>query len=353
MLKTKFEKAGDLLAECVIASNSWLMGHLDVSKSLDKLFSGFQELQFAVPARLNDKYGFISPWQYLFTEAERELESAMTLGLAGMYKEALRTIRSFLELNILGLYYFTTEDIESFFSWLAGQKPTPFFGSLIKELQEKNQRIKTLEMIGWSNLLYKRLYKDLSRYMHTGGHEGSHQSLTKTNVIQFNEAAFQTVLNHLFTAIRLVSIAWVANFPMSLRPLPLFQKFGFSGPVSGLLNNYQVGKIHAILDGENDDILKCLQKISCDDEESQTIEKQILEMEDLDENEIDATLKRWIDGLPADEQAKLRENLKDKELPLIYAMVTAMQKAFIRASTPVIVLHMLGLLPSAVNDSEH
>jgi len=41
-------------------------------------------------------------------------------------------------------------------------------------------------------------------------------------------------------------MGFVTNFPMSMQPLPLFDKFAFHPPVGGFLNEGQVERIKAI-----------------------------------------------------------------------------------------------------------
>ncbi|MFA6099987.1 MAG: hypothetical protein WC750_03875 [Patescibacteria group bacterium] len=342
MLKFKLKEISFSVEASIQKTQQWFEAHPKIQSRFEASVNGFDELILAVPSTLDEAYGIIPPWLYLLHEADQELDSTITLIFSGMYKEALRTLRSFVELNLLGTLYFTTKDTDDFKSWLRGEKETPRCKQLVEDLVKKNPNIAKLEQIEWSVSL-RILYKKLSQFVHTGGHGGSFQVLRDSNVHMFNERGVEFAVQEFMQAIKLVSAARIACFPLAMCPLPLFEKFGFGGPASGFFEDDQVDRISGIFK-EDQKYLQCIKDIAVSDEDINAIVDGILSMPSLSEAEILETLKYWLDTMGnATDREKLVQDLKDKENDVIIAIVKAIQRSFIKASFPLLNECMLGL----------
>jgi len=352
MLSTRSEEISKSITQCVDQTNQWFSTHNGTGKSLNRCLIGFNELVLAVPSTIDNEYGLIPPWLYLFHEADQELDSTITQLYSGMYKESLRTLRSFIELNLLGIHYFTTEDKADFLKWLFGQKNTPYCKQLLDGLVRDNEQIKKLDNIGWSKSIYD-IYKELSAFVHTSGNDGSFLALRDSNILQFNTKGIEHVMPLLILSIQLVSAARVACFPMSLRPLPLFEKFGFGGPASGFFEDDQVNRVIDIFTSDSQ-YTALLKKICDEDEHTNNLVDGIRSLPDLSLNEISDSFKKWLDSTEdIKEREKIKQSLKGKDPDTAYAMVKAMQRAFIKVSFPVINAITLGLWGKEINHLRH
>ena len=111
----KYDNINIDLDKCFKESQEWLDSQVAIREKLTDYFSGFEELQFAIPLEVqgdiknwnsNDgPYPFIPPWLHVFYESDQELDAIVITCLCGLYKDSLRAIRSLLELNLLGLFF--------------------------------------------------------------------------------------------------------------------------------------------------------------------------------------------------------------------------------------------------------
>jgi len=323
-------------------SQKWLDKNISLKTRLYQYIDGFDDLILAIPSTVSEKYGVLPPWIYLYHEANQELDSSLLLALSGMYKESLRTLRSFIELNLLGICYFTTEDVESFTKWLKGEKETPSCRKMIRKIIENNSKIKKLEQLNWGNSVYS-IYKDLSQFVHTGGHNNSFQILRDSNQLQFNEKGMDYSINKIVSTLKFLSAAWVACFPLSVKPLPLFNKFAFNGPASGFFDYGQAKKIISMFNKDKK-IQNLLKKISEEDDDCNSIAEGIISMPDLEEKEIILSFENFIESIKnLEERKKFLASIKDESPEVIIAMVNARQRALLKALIPFLNSHFLNL----------
>lgn len=328
------------LNSCSEQSLKWLEAHKGVGKKLNGLFLGFSEERFAIPSIINDKYGFLAPWNYCLHEAEQELNSAMTLVIAGMYKESFRSLRSFIELSLMGLYYFTSEDLDGFHAWLSGDKGTPTRKFLVDYLVKNNQRISLFEaQTQWGQRI-GNFYSTLSTYVHTQGASGSFRSLKDSNMIVFSQRGLDLGVKSVMQSIQLVSEAFVANFPMALQPLPLFKKFAFSIPAGGFLDEWQVNQVAKTLSPR---YRKILQDISDSNHEVKSSVDWVMSKSDLTPEEVMKSLEIVLDSFP-DKRKEIYVMMSEGKIDLAFSILGAMQKAFLTASAPLLNEHFLGIL---------
>lgn len=343
MFLTKFKDTGEEISRNLKTTWDFLEKDKEILKKLEEFISGFEELQYVIPTEL-DKHNITSPWLFLFHEADQELDSIIITLLAGMYKDSIRALRSFLELNITGFYFFTKDDLESFMKWLYGLIKTPRRKVLIDYLKNNNDNFKKLETHAYWSLRVFELYDNLDQYTHTRGKDGSFSRLRNSNKISFEGGTFKRIVFLFSDVVRLVSMGWVATFPLALQPLPLFEKFGFSGPATGFLDISQVGLIKKIFTSQD---LKVLTKISDEDKKTIAIVESILSMKNLNAGELNKTLTGYLNCLNKKERAEILSSIKTaKNNAEIVAMITARQKALIRCLIPLVNEILIGVRKS-------
>ena len=312
-------------------SKTWLESHGSIKNDIDKALSGINQLSFAIPifGGSGDEFTTIQPWHHIFFEADQDLDSAILLLLMGFYKDSFRSLRSFLELNIFALYNFVNEDKEYFQEWLNGKAQTPGVSDMLQKLSEKNTDFKVLDEKLYWNKEVKSLYKELSGFMHTQGALHTHTSLRNSNTTSFSESGIRTGAELLLRAIRLTSMGFAVNFPMSFQALPLFEKFAFSPPAGGFLDEGQVESVKSIF---SDEVSKKVSAICLANEDASSLADGVRSMPNQTEEEIFESLKRTLES---DEFKNSREDIlemiKDGEYGKAIAFVTAMQRAMIRA----------------------
>ena len=317
-------------------SKAWLESHRSTKNNIDKALGGLNQLSFAIPifGGSGDKFTTIQPWHHIFFEADQDLDSAILLMMTGFYKDSFRSLRSYLELNIFALYNFVNEDKASFQKWLNGKDQTPGVGDMLQKLSEKSPGFKMLDRkLDW-NKEVKSLYKKLSGFMHTQGAMHTHTSLRNSNTTSFSETGIQTGTELLLRVISSTAMGFVVNFPMSFQPLPLFEKFAFSPPAGGFLDEGQVESVKSMFP---DEVLKKISDICLANEDANSLADGVRSMPDQTEEEIIESLKRTLESNEFKNSKKeILQMIKDGEYGKVIAFVTATQRAIMRAMTGVL-----------------
>lgn len=317
-------------------SKAWLESHSSIKNDIDKALGGLNQLSFAIPifGGSGDEFKTIKPWHHIFFEADQDLDSAILLMVMGFYKDSFRSLRSFLELNIFALYNFVNEDKENFQKWLNGKDHTPGVGDMLQKLGEKSPGFKMLdEKLDW-NKEVKSLYKELSGFMHTQGALHTHTSLRNSNMTSFSETGMQTGTELLLRAIRLTALGFVVNFPMSFQALPLFEKFAFSPPAGGFLDEGQVESVKSIF---SDEVSKKVSVICLANEDANSLADGVMSMPDQTEEEIIESLKRTLESDEfKNSKEEILQMIKDGEYGKAIAFVTVTQRAMMRAMTGIL-----------------
>lgn len=331
------EKTSSLRA-CLQTSTDWIKGHPEEEKRLDVALAGFSQERLAIPAIIKE-YGFIAPWNYLFHEADQELDSVTGLLFVGMYKESFRSLRSFIEMMLLGLYYFNNEDLDDFKKWLSGEKNTPTRKFLSGFLIKTNPRIEKLNTATkWGERL-GTFYNSLSKFVHTQGVGGSYKSLRNSNMLTFDEKSFRAVISALIESVELISEAFVLQFPMALYPVPFFEKFAFSGPAGGFMEEGDVELIKKLFPSDR---YKLLKQIGYD-EEVKTQIAWVDSQPDLTPEEVMMSLEKVLGDFPK-QRNEVYELMREGKPEVAFALLGAVQKAFLAASMAMLNEEFLGVL---------
>ena len=317
------------VSEISAKSSEWLDMHKDIRIELDDIRRGLNQLQFAIPifAETTEKGAFgIHPWHHLLFEADQDLDSAFLLLAMGFYKDSFRAMRSFLELTFFALSNFVNEDQIHFDKWLLGKSHTPKFEDLIRNLQKKDNFKKLNNEVNWKANV-SALYSELSGYIHTRGAEHTNSSLRVSNILTFSETGISECARLLIKTMELAAESFVMVFPMSLQPLPLIQKFGFSPPAGGFLDEGQVAEVRGIF---KEPILTILIKVCCSDPEAASLTEWVRSSPDMSDEEIADGLKRTLDSKEfTNSKEAILNLLKEGKVEHAIAYVNAVQRAMI------------------------
>jgi hypothetical protein len=177
-------------------------------------------------------------------EAELELEYSLFFAKAGIYKMAYMCLRNFMELSLVCFHYMLTS--KRAIDWVKGQAPTPFKRQILAVLFESedfcqlDQHIQIRESID-------NYYNRLSDICHTRGQPCSHMTLSKANYPRLVEESLHTYISCCKDVIDIVITCFVGVNPIILFPLPIEEKFGINGPLSGFLEEYQTESLRKLL----------------------------------------------------------------------------------------------------------
>src|SRR3989344_4193087 len=325
-----------ILGSIAKKSMTWLESSDAIRTDLDKALAGFNELPFAIQifGGSGDKFTTIHPWHHLFFEAEQDLDSSILLLMTGFYKDSFRSLRSFLELHTFALYNFVNGENKGFQDWLDGKAHTPKLGELLKILNEKSEDFQALnKKLGW-NREVELLYRKLSGFMHTQGALHTHTSLRNSNQTVFSEVGLKTGLESLLKALRLGGMGFVVNFPMSMHPLPLFDKFAFNPPAGGFLDEGQTERIKAIFP---ENISSEVERICMSNEDAASLAEGVRSMPDLSEKEVVESLKNTLEQDTFSKSKKeILQMVKNGDIGKAFALIGATQRAMTRGMTGVL-----------------
>jgi hypothetical protein len=182
-------------------------------------------------------------------EAGLELEYSLFLAKGGMYKTAFMCLRNFLELSLICFYFLLQNDHKKPGVWSKGDEDTPFK----KEYLEALFKNKDFQFFDKSFLLKDKIDEQcdfLSDFCHTKGQPCSHVKLTFSNFPRFIENSLLGFLTRVKEIINIVITCFTCVNPLILFPLPVTEKMGLNGPMTGFLEEGEVEILHKLLKPE-------------------------------------------------------------------------------------------------------
>jgi hypothetical protein len=253
-------------------SLNYLKNNKEIYIKLADYFCAYYEIGDLIPQTLNN---FASGHYFPYSESYFELENSYQLYLEGFYTYSFAALRSVLELGILGIS-FTVADKEhkEVRPWITSEKRTPNFKSSLKKLNSIPFFKEFDERFNYVENVYD-VYDHLSGFIHTRGYLYSSTSKNKGNINRFNEEAILEYLRNMFSIISNLIALMLIKYPIGLKSLPLFEKFGFNSLAGGFLEDYQVKLIKSVL---NKNELEFIENISDNDCDVQSIVEQIESM---------------------------------------------------------------------------
>jgi hypothetical protein len=205
------------------------------------------------------------------TETEMELDHSIKHALIGSYKAAFADLRRALELTVISVYL-TSERVkrEIAIKWVVSERDTPGFSKSLKELI-KQGRFKCInEKTNWKKEL-QHFYWLLSDYSHNKGQLKGYRELNKTNLFTGGTSAPSTNYKTLVAfcdfyskTVKEIIVLLALYNPMILVGVPLDEKFGLDGPLSGFFYEGQAELVHQLIPEQYKDYFKNL--VESDDE---------------------------------------------------------------------------------------
>ena len=238
---------------------------------------------------------------YPATETEMELDYSLKHALIGSYKAAFSDLRRALELCVT-FVYLSSEEVErkKAVDWILSKDDTPGFSKSLGRLV-MGGRFKSIDKsCDWKRNL-QDLYWQLSDFSHNKGRLKGYRELNNTSFFMPGTSApsikYETL--ELFcdffirTVKEIVAIQALYN-PVILVGVPIDEKFGLNGPVSGFLSVGQAKLVNRLLPSKYrtffDDMIQS-------DEEIQSVVEYFDSLPDLTEDELEKQVKMQNDFL--------------------------------------------------------
>lgn len=244
---------------------------------------------------------------YPATETEMELDYAVKHALIGSYKAAFSDLRRALELSIV-FVYLSSEQVErrKALDWITSRGNTPSFSKALGKLITEGRFQDIDRVCNWKSNL-QDLYWELSDFNHNKGQLKGYRELNNTSFLVAGTSTpsikYETLELFCDLYIQVVSeiVAIQALYnPIILVGLPVDEKFGLNGPVSGYLNVEQVKLVNALIPQKYRDYFESLVE---NDKEIQSIVEYFASLPDLTDDDLKKQAK---------EQREFLEQLKKK-----------------------------------------
>lgn len=261
-------------------SVEYLKNNDTLNREIILYLRAYYEIQDLIPQTIeNIGSGHFFP----FSESNFELENSYQLCMEGFYSYAFAALRSVLELGLLGIYFdYDDKAYENVKPWISTKNQTPPFKNILKRLEEIecfNEFDQRFDYIKKT----KELYYHLSGYIHTRGFRYSSTSKTYANFNRFNEKALIEYSKFMFSVVSNVIAIMLIKYPIGVKCLPLYEKFGLYPPFGGFLD-HQVIYIKYVVP---DEMLEFIEKIAEKNTEVQRIVDEIEALPDLTEEELE------------------------------------------------------------------
>ncbi|MCK9150478.1 hypothetical protein [Methanobacterium alcaliphilum] len=226
---------------------------------------------------------FISGHTFPYSESYFELENSYQLCLEGFYTYSFAALRSVLELGILGIYFAVNDkEYNEVRPWLTSEKRTPAFKKALKRLNEIPHFKEYDEKFDYVKNIYE-IYDHLSGFIHTRGYKYSSRSKNRSNMNSFNEEALIEYFKYMFLVVSHIVVLMLIKYPIGMKELPLFDKFGFNSLAGGFLEPYQIEAAKLVLTKKQ---IKFLEEIIDNDPNVKLIIEEIESMPDISEGEL-------------------------------------------------------------------
>lgn len=265
--------------------------------NFDKLNSAINFIEYHYTDGMKaDFEGLVRIGYFPATETQMELDHAIKHALIGSYKAAFADLRRALELTLTAVYL-TSEHIDETKArqWMNSQADTPFVSTMLVKLI-KSGRFKDLnDKFQWSDNL-KKFYWHVSDFAHNKGQLKGYRELNQTNFFmsgtsapRINYTTLSVFCDAFITCVEEIVVILSLYNPVLLVPLPVFEKFGFSGPMSGFFEDVQSEAINKLVPDRYKDFFEDLKQ---NDLEVKGLIEWFASMPDLSDDEIKEQIKQ-------------------------------------------------------------
>ena len=192
---------------------------------------------------------------YPATETQMELDYSIKHALIGSYKASFSDLRRALELSIV-FVYLSSEIVErkKAIDWIMSRSDTPHFSNVLNKLIEQKRYKDINKTCNWERNL-KNLYWKLSDFSHNKGELKGYRELNNPNFFVGGATSAPSIKYetlelfcdfYIKTVKEIVAIQALYN-PIILVGVPLDEKFGLEGPMSGFLNEGQAKLVNKLI----------------------------------------------------------------------------------------------------------
>lgn len=268
-------------------SNEYFESNNESSSRVEEDLWIFRSLEDLPPVTLESLF---LGYRFPLIEANSELENSIALCKLGFYKHAFMALRSTLELGILSVYWDVDEgshlDIKK---WLVSLEDTPSRKTVFTKLKT-NQNFRKFD--DKHRFFYEGddMFKQLSNFVHTKGHNHSNVDLGNANFNRFNEKSLVKWSELMHRVTKFVVTLHILKYPVALQYTSIEQKFGINGPAGGFFEPYQAEKIRHFFDK---DVLTTLQEISDNDPEAIERAKWVNEQPDITDEDLQKQMREF------------------------------------------------------------
>ncbi|WP_242928597.1 hypothetical protein [Pontibacter vulgaris] len=259
----------------------------EIKEQLSLYSWGFHSLEGIIP---HTEESFWSGHFFPMTECFEELQVSYNLCAFGFYKQSLVSLRSALELGLLSVYWNLNDDGHLIIKeWVSSKEDTPRLSEIWKKL-EKNIYIKQYND---AKKFKQRLFKlnELHHYVHSRGVKYSNRiGLFKSNFQTFEKRGFLLWFSAYKEIIEIITILHILKYPLGIREFDFSAKFGIDTPLLGLLNEFQIRQLSAIITEAE---FKFIIELTKDDEYTNTVIEELGELPDLTKEDVDLQVLNW------------------------------------------------------------
>jgi len=201
-------------------------------------------------------------WYFPWIEASAELDLALTHTMLGMHRATYDHQRRGLELVVVGsLFVAETTSATEGSRWMASALETPMFTRAIDRLGALDFYQAFDDDTGWIRHL-KRHYWAVCDIIHVKGTacglrevQPSSLNFNGMSVPEFNGDAVKRSLDFFLDTVGHTAVALALSNPVLLYGLPLDEKFGLNGPLSGFFTDDQTDRLLSLIPDKYADAL--------------------------------------------------------------------------------------------------
>lgn len=204
-------------------------------------------------------------WFFPWGEAQDELSVGLNHSLLGFHRASYDHQRRSLELILVGSFFIsekTTE--EDARKWVSSDDETPYFTRTLKRLSEVGLYAELEAETGWVNEI-KEFYWRLSDISHVRGEQNGLRSVQpwKSHVNgvpipNYSMEALDKSLDSFVATVGYIALLIALANPVLMFRLPIYDKYGLNGPLSGVFEEWQVERLRSLIPEKHRNILVTL-----------------------------------------------------------------------------------------------
>ena len=246
-------------------------------------------------------------WFFPWLEAQHELSVALDQTLMGFHRASHDHQRRSLELILVGTWFVSQQTTDSDArAWMTARAKTPWFSQTLKRLSKEGLHAELEAETGWVNDV-QEFYWSLSDICHVRGApngvdtvQPSHLSFNGSPVPEYSEEALEKALDSFIVTISYIALLAALSNPVLLFGLPVEEKFGINGPVSGFFEDWQTEHLLALIPERHRKVLVSLAEA---DDRVQGMRDYFSSQPDLTAEELETQFKEFRELFPQAEDS--------------------------------------------------